>query len=81
MQGYATAGIQPVIPGDLTGALEESEISSTLVSKNVTILGRRTSVRLEPEMWNALKDISRREGCSMHEICSLIFIRKKQAHR
>ena len=49
---------------------------STLVSKNVTILGRRTSVRLEPEMWNALKDISRREHCSTHEICSLIHIRK-----
>lgn len=49
---------------------------STLVSKNITILGRRTSVRLEPEMWNALKDISRRENCSIHDICSLIHIRK-----
>ncbi len=49
---------------------------STLVSKNITILGRRTSVRLEPEMWNALKDISRREHCSIHDICSLINIRK-----
>lgn len=49
---------------------------STLVSKNITILGRRTSVRLEPEMWNALKDISRREHCSIHDICSLIHIRK-----
>lgn len=57
---------------------EESDDSpkSTLVSKNVTILGRRTSVRLEPEMWNALKDISRRERCSIHDICSLINIRK-----
>ena len=49
---------------------------STLVSKNITILGRRTSVRLEPEMWNALKDISRREMCSIHDICSLVHIRK-----
>lgn len=49
---------------------------STLISKNVTILGRRTSVRLEPEMWNALKDIARRELCSIHDICSLIHIRK-----
>lgn len=51
-------------------------IRSTLVSKNITILGRRTSVRLEPEMWNALRDIARREGCTAHEICSLIQIRK-----
>ena len=49
---------------------------STLISKNVTILGRRTSIRLEPEMWNALKDISRRENCSIHDICSVIHIRK-----
>lgn len=58
--------------------MEESDDSpkSTLVSKNITILGRRTSVRLEPEMWNALKDISRREACSIHDICSLVHIRK-----
>lgn len=54
------------------------EIKSTLVSKNVTILGRRTSVRLEPEMWLALKDIARRERCSMHDICSLIHMRKNE---
>lgn len=54
----------------------ESAVRSTLVSRNVTILGRRTSVRLEPEMWKALQDIARREGCSSHDICSLINIRK-----
>lgn len=58
---------------DLTS---ESHAKSTLVSRNVTILGRRTSVRLEPEMWSALRDIARREGCTAHEICSLINIRK-----
>lgn len=56
--------------------VEDIHSKSTLISRNITILGRRTSVRLEPEMWNALRDISRREGCSMHDICSLINIRK-----
>lgn len=28
-------------------------------------------------MWNALKDISKREGCTIHDICSLIQVRKK----
>ncbi len=56
--------------------LPENLAKSTLVSRNVTILGRRTSVRLEPEMWSALRDIARREGCSTHDICSLINIRK-----
>lgn len=53
------------------------DVKSSLISRNITILGKRTSVRLEPEMWQALKDISRREGCSIHELCSLIAIRKR----
>ncbi len=57
---------------------EDEQTKSTLVSRNITILGHRTSVRLEPEMWNALKDIARREQCSTHEICSLIQLRKNQ---
>lgn len=52
------------------------ETPSTLVSKNITVLGRRTSVRLEPEMWSALKDIARRERCTNHDLCSLISLRK-----
>ena len=55
---------------------ETGETKSTLVSRNITVLGRRTSVRLEPEMWRALKDISRRENCTIHDLCSLISLRK-----
>lgn len=54
------------------------EGGSTLVSRNITVNGRRTSVRLEPEMWRALKEISTRENCSMHELCSLISFRKNK---
>lgn len=49
---------------------------STLVSRNVTIAGHRTSVRLEPQMWQALSDICRRECRSVHDICTLIAGRK-----
>lgn len=51
---------------------ELEEYRSTLVSRNITVLTRRTSVRLEPEMWNALREIARRERCKIHDICSLI---------
>ena len=44
--------------------------SSTLVNRNVTIGGRRTSLRLEPPMWEALQEIALREGISAHELCS-----------
>lgn len=55
---------------------EQDAGRSTLVSRNITVLGRRTSVRLEPEMWTALRDIAQREGCRTHDLCSLIQIRK-----
>lgn len=50
--------------------------TSGLVSKNVTIFERRTSVRLEPEMWRALSEVAEREQCTVHAICSLISHRK-----
>lgn len=55
----------------------DCEPTSGLVSKNVLINGRRTSVRLEPEMWLALKDISTREGCSIHELCTVVNLCKR----
>ena len=47
-------------------------MSSTLVSRNVTVNGRRTSVRLEPKMWEALREISDVTGVSVDEFCSQV---------
>lgn len=58
--------------------MSSDECKSTLVSKNVTILNRRTSVRLEPEMWTGLNEIADREGCSIHDVCSLSSMRKNE---
>lgn len=49
-----------------------SKRSSTLINRNVTIRGRRTSLRLEPAMWDALREIARRESASVHEICARV---------
>jgi predicted DNA-binding ribbon-helix-helix protein len=57
--------------------MDSVEGKSTLVSRNITVLDRRTSVRLEPEMWKALQEIARRERCRIHDICSLVSLRKK----
>jgi len=43
---------------------------SSLILGNVRINGRRTSVRLEQDMWDALKDICAREGVSLDQICA-----------
>ncbi|MFC7332478.1 ribbon-helix-helix domain-containing protein [Rhodocista pekingensis] len=42
------------------------------ICKNVTVAGRRTSVRMEPIMWQCLDEICRREGRTVHEIVTLI---------
>lgn len=56
----------------------EIEYKSSLLSRNITVLGKRTSVRLEPEMWRELKNISVRERCTTHDLCSLIALRKNE---
>lgn len=52
-------------------------IKSTLVSRNITVFGKRTSIRLEPEMWTALRDMAGRENCTIHDLCSLVSMRKQ----
>jgi len=39
-----------------------------MISHNVRINGRRTSIRLEPAMWDALQEICAAEKKSIHEI-------------
>ncbi len=56
----------------------KKDVNTTLVSKNVTVNGHRTSMRLEPEMWGALQEIAKREKCSIHRICSIVSSRKSE---
>lgn len=53
--------------------------SSTLINRNVTIRGRRTSLRLEPAMWDALYEIAEREGLTIHELCTQIQSRRQES--
>lgn len=52
---------------------------STLRSGNVTVAGRRTSIRLEPAMWQALREIGAREGKTMHALVTEIERRRAQS--
>ena len=64
---------------DLNTALDQEDNKSTLVSRNVTVMGHRTSIRLEPATWRALTEISRREKCSVNDLCSIVKLRKRPA--
>jgi predicted DNA-binding ribbon-helix-helix protein len=45
---------------------------SSLVIRNVIVAGRRTSVRLEPAMWEALRDIARQQELRVHDVVTEI---------
>lgn len=62
---------------DVDSSAFRQESRTTLVSRNVTVMGRRTSIRLEPEMWLALREIATREQCRIHDICTIVSVRKK----
>ena len=53
--------------------------ASTLINRNVTIGRRRTSLRLEPAMWDAMEEICRREDMSQHELCAMIDERRRSS--
>jgi predicted DNA-binding ribbon-helix-helix protein len=47
-----------------------------MVARNVTIAGRRTSLRIAPEMWDALQEAADRENHNLHELCTAISKRR-----
>jgi len=53
----------------------------SLVSRNVTIDGHRTSLRMEQETWDALGEICLREGKSIHQICTMIEKQRRVSNR
>lgn len=58
-----------------TSASDQGELSrsaTALVSRNVRIHNRRTSVRLEREMWSALREIATLENCTIHDLCAAV---------
>lgn len=47
-------------------------MSGILVSRNVTVSGHRTSIRLEGATWSALDQICEIEGKTVNELCTII---------
>jgi predicted DNA-binding ribbon-helix-helix protein len=50
----------------------EPGASGGLINRNVTVNGRRTSLRLEPEMWDAIEEIAKRENVRVSDVVSRI---------
>src|SRR5258708_29556519 len=45
---------------------------SSLVIRNVVVAGHRTSVRLQPTMWEALREIARQRETNLNELVTEI---------
>jgi predicted DNA-binding ribbon-helix-helix protein len=56
-------------------------IQSRLQSRNVTVGGHRTSLRLEQDVWDALEEVCSRENLNLHELCTHIEVQKTGASR
>jgi predicted DNA-binding ribbon-helix-helix protein len=52
--------------------MNSDDPGSGLVSRNVTVNGRRTSLRLEPEMWDALEEMAKRENIRISDLIGRI---------
>lgn len=48
---------------------------SSLKSRNIRIDQRRTSVRLEPELWAVLDRLCAENGQSLHDVCTRVAAR------
>ncbi len=59
-------------------ALELVSTNRALRPRNIMVMGHRTSVRLEPAMWDALRDIAAREKRTINEIVSAIALRRTE---
>lgn len=53
------------------------ESVAPLKSRDIRIGDKRTSVRLEPIVWDALKAIADREDMTIHELCTHIAQRRR----
>lgn len=45
---------------------------TALLSRNIRLNGRRTSIKLEPAFWNALSKVAEQEKVSIHDICQAV---------
>ncbi len=44
-------------------------VTSIFQTRNINLNGRRTSVRLERELWEAVGELCSRENLSVHQLC------------
>ena len=47
-------------------------MASVFPMRNIWVRGHRTSIRLEPQIWDMLAEICRREFCTTEDVCTYV---------
>lgn len=58
----------------------QTALHSNMRIRNIKVRNKRTSIRIEPSMWNALVDICKRERCTIDYLATAIANHKTSAH-
>lgn len=56
-------------------------MNAHMITRNVVVNGKRTTIRLELAVWEAFDEICARENLSRHELCTRIENARKGANR
>ena len=54
----------------MTESGDQTDKKTSLVTRNIMVANRRTSVRLEPELWDAFYLICDRKGVTVNQVCT-----------
>lgn len=50
--------------------------SNSLKIRKIKIGDKYTSVRLEPQVWRILKEVADEHGCTVNDLCQMVYERK-----
>ena len=56
-------------------------MDAKLLTRNVVIDGKRTTIRLESAIWDAVDDLCSRERMSRHDLCSRVEVGRDGLNR
>mgnify|MGYP006202390953 CR=1 FL=1 len=59
--------------------IDARALTGITIRKNISIDDRRTTIVLEPPVWEGLLDIYRLEGLSLDALCEIIVRRRESA--
>jgi predicted DNA-binding ribbon-helix-helix protein len=48
------------------------KLKPAMIARNVTVGGNRTSLRMEPAMWDAVTEVIDREDTNIHDFCTKV---------